>query len=292
MDASGSTDDYESLTREQLLALVKSKGKSAPSPVAAKPKVEPTKTNKCSFTAARGDGCTTNLPVVVNYGAKGYCKQHRNTVQANKAKQDWEEEEKKAASVKVVPPKQESKVLKKEAPKKTKKEAISTRRKIKKNKWGHFEDEETGIVFDPHTKTAIGVQDRKTGALLALSDKNIAVCIKYGWNYAVTKKKKKVPVVEPSSSTEESSEEESPEEEESDDEESEEEDSGEESGEEGSEEDEEEDSGEESGEEGSEEGSEEDEEEAEEDSEEEAEDDEEESEENEESEEEDDDDDE
>ena len=57
------------------------------------------------------------------------------------------------------------------------------KRKIKQNKWGRYEDSETGILFDPQTKAAFGIQDRKNGRILPLNKDAISSCEKYGWKY-------------------------------------------------------------------------------------------------------------
>ena len=66
-------------------------------------------------------------------------------------------------------------------------EPVTVKRVIKPNKWGRFEDLETGILFDPKSKAAYGVQDRRTGKVLALKPKDIEVCEKYRWKYHVIK---------------------------------------------------------------------------------------------------------
>jgi hypothetical protein len=57
------------------------------------------------------------------------------------------------------------------------------KKKIMPNKWGRFEDVETHILFDPATKAAYGVQDQKTGKVLALENKHITICKNNGWRY-------------------------------------------------------------------------------------------------------------
>lgn len=103
------------------------------------------------------------------------------------------------------------------------KKAEPIKKKIGPNKWGRFEDPDTGIVFDPKTKAAYCVQDRKTGKIYPLRDEHIKICKRNGWNIVM----KKNTVVE--SSPEASSSEEEEEEIDSDEEEEEEEDEEEES---------------------------------------------------------------
>ena len=93
--------------------------------------------------------------------------------------------------VKKVEPKEEqvspppTNIPPKSAVSETPKESLVSRtvvkKKISRNKWGRFEEPDTGIVFDPNTKAAFGVQDHKTGKLLALSKKHIELCEKYHW---------------------------------------------------------------------------------------------------------------
>jgi hypothetical protein len=89
---------------------------------------------------------------------------------------------------------------KKTAKSSLKKPAV-VKRKIKQNKWGRYEDSETGILFDPQTKAAFGVQDRKKGRILPLNKNAIDTCEKYGWKYVSIKAEE-----ENSSSSEEDSE--------------------------------------------------------------------------------------
>ena len=69
--------------------------------------------------------------------------------------------------------------------KKTKSKPLIVKRVIKANKWGRFEDRETGIVFDPDSKAAYGVQNKKTGRVDPLSQKEIDICNRYKWKYHV-----------------------------------------------------------------------------------------------------------
>jgi len=57
------------------------------------------------------------------------------------------------------------------------------KKRITPNKWGKFEDPDTGIVFDPKTHQAYGVQDRITGRILSLTQVHIRLCNRYGWKY-------------------------------------------------------------------------------------------------------------
>ena len=165
---------------------------------------------KCSFVPKRSDqiACTENPEV--QYGISCYCKKHKRTVQAMKAKKDWEDvnsppeitpmvETPEVVPVVVTPvvkpevvpvvvtpvvkpevvpvvvtpvvtpesiPQKKKTVVEtkpKAASKKvdTKAAAPVKKRVIGPNKWGRFEDLETGIIFDPKSKAAYGVQDHK-----------------------------------------------------------------------------------------------------------------------------------
>ena len=87
----------------------------------------------------------------------------------------------------------------------------TVKKRIFPNKWGRYEDPDTHIVFDGQTKRAYGVQDHKTGKILALSQKHIDICNARTWGYFIIKKEqqpepKKKPVkskpVEPESEEE------------------------------------------------------------------------------------------
>ncbi len=58
-----------------------------------------------------------------------------------------------------------------------------TKKKITANAWGRFEDTDTGIVFDPSTKSAYGVQDHITGKVNTLTLKHIEICKRHQWKY-------------------------------------------------------------------------------------------------------------
>jgi hypothetical protein len=173
------------------------------------------KVKPCSFIPKKANQqpCT-ELPNV-NYGDRGFCKKHARTVQAINAKNSFVESQKpveilhpvSTESTRVdveekapekIPEKTSgekiekvlkttSKSLKNDQSKKTPKIKSPTpnvvKRKISQNKWGRYEDEETSILFDPKTKAAYGIQDRKSGKVLPLNEKAIAICEKYKWKY-------------------------------------------------------------------------------------------------------------
>jgi hypothetical protein len=60
--------------------------------------------------------------------------------------------------------------------------------KASRNKWGRFEHLESGIVFDPLSRKAYGIQ-HKNGAVYSLSPKEVSICIKNGWSYTLPQTK-------------------------------------------------------------------------------------------------------
>jgi hypothetical protein len=101
---------------------------------------------------------------------------------------------KRSKATTVEPPLEEKESPPKEkeiSKKQIKEDKLETRTIIKKkitpNKWGRFEEPDTGIVFDPSTKSAFAVQDHKTGKLLPLTQEQIAICKKYQWKYQIIK---------------------------------------------------------------------------------------------------------
>jgi len=218
--------DPSSLTKEQLLELLRLKEESESNNV----------TERCKFMPLRGAKvpCTENSTTPY-----GFCKKHSRTVQSKRAKEEWEmvhvEKQKEPEPVEEPEPAEEK--IPPQLPNIVEKKSVKQikTKTIRKNYWGRYEDPVTGICFDKDTREAYGVQDRVTGRIKPLSKEHISICNKKGWKYYV-------PTVDEESPDEES------EEESSEDEESEEE-SGDSSG--SSEKSEEEDSDEESEEEDS-----------------------------------------
>jgi hypothetical protein len=60
--------------------------------------------------------------------------------------------------------------------------------KLTPNRWGRFEDHDTGIVFDPDKKMAIGIQGHD-GKVHPLDSTAIDECIEKGWAYMQPTKK-------------------------------------------------------------------------------------------------------
>lgn len=223
--------DIENLSKDELIALLK-KGKT----------VDTYTSELCAFRPTRQNQPPCPKDPVVYYGTTGYCTAHSKTVQAQNVKREYElskaqvdepmveegdnslvearhsstsgssEEEPPQKptprkEVQRVPPRKE--VSKPAPPPPAKKRTTLTR-----NKWGNYEESETRIVFNSMKKAAFGVQCHKTGDILPLQAKHIALCKKNGWSYIVD---------ETSSEEEEESEEEVEEDEEEEDENSEEE---------------------------------------------------------------------
>lgn len=57
--------------------------------------------------------------------------------------------------------------------------------RIRPNKWGRYEEPDSHIVFDHVEKVAIGIQDQKSGRVLALDAKAIEHCKKNLWKYKI-----------------------------------------------------------------------------------------------------------
>lgn len=53
---------------------------------------------------------------------------------------------------------------------------------LRPNFWGRYEEKQTGLVFDPETKAAYGVQD-PSGSVYRLTKKHIRICEQKGWAY-------------------------------------------------------------------------------------------------------------
>jgi hypothetical protein len=194
---------------------------------------------KCMYRPLRGPSVECLDPVVTPFG---FCKKHKTTVQAKKAKDKWEMEEILPAKEEVkpqqpnviptmpilplkkpppveIPPKEESDYedenemnnqIIKDVKETQEKPALPPvgRLVLRPNKYNRFEDPDSHIVFDPRTKCAYGIQT-KNGKVLALSNKEIDICKKRGWRYQIRK-----PIIP--DDDEESEEEQSEEEEEED----------------------------------------------------------------------------
>lgn len=164
----------------------------------------------CHFVPRRKDQTSCKNPVVISYGDKNYCKDHKRTVQALKERDNWSENEKNKIRETMETPDSESEEENKEPSEETPKEedkitevntAFSNlnlkpppqkmkdgdtpikKKRISKNKWGRFEDPDTHIVFDPFTKQAYGYQNHASGTVQALTEENKRTCRKKGWEF-------------------------------------------------------------------------------------------------------------
>ena len=152
---------------------------------------------KCLYKALRGTSGECAEPVVTEYG---FCKKHKQTVQARKCKDKFEadqllpsKEEPVASPVKE-DDKEEAEELGKELEKEMEEKSVKQseppvpgRLILRPNKWNRFEDPATGLVWDSCSKACYGIQG-KNGKVLALTDKEIALCIKNRWRYQIMKR--------------------------------------------------------------------------------------------------------
>ena len=206
------TADLSSLSKEELLTLLAAKGvtqapASAPLQEEQSSQEKLVSQDRCKYKPLKGDAKQCPEPVTTSYG---YCKKHSRTVQAKKAKEEFDaanqkpQVEVKVDSVKEVEKenskhedevdderdlelekelrKMEEKVMRDEG----KKKPVKRKKIISPNKWGRFEDTETHIVFDPVKRCAYGVQDHKTGNVNALSKSHIDICKRNLWSYTVS----------------------------------------------------------------------------------------------------------
>lgn len=190
--------DFDSLTREQLVELLKQKSVPAE--------------NVCKYIFLRSrEPCTSKATTPF-----GFCSKHVSSSAGKEAKAAYE----KSITPPVVPepeplvepelavvesvvekqPQQSVKSLKQqkvpETPYSKKlpdldEEQRSSRIRppppkqkktiIKTNKWGNFEDADSGILFDPKSRKAFGVQDHKTGRIFKLTSIHKELCRRNGW---------------------------------------------------------------------------------------------------------------
>lgn len=182
--------DLSSLSREQLLNLLQKKEEDKTED--AVPKEE----SLCQFKPTR---VNQKKCVEKAHTEWGFCKRHSRTVQAKKAKEEWERVQKTLEDTKKEEPKvvEEPQVLDKSPEKPVEKdnekpsdksvEKPKTKKKIRKkiikpNCYGRYEDKDSHIVFHPGTKSAYGVQ-MPNGDVGKLTPNHIAICKKHGWPY-------------------------------------------------------------------------------------------------------------
>lgn len=133
---------------------------------------------KCLFKPLRANQKACSLDATTEWG---FCSKHVRTVQAKAAKDHYTEEQNKKFE-------EDMKAFDEEIDKINLSESEdsgdeqNTRVIIKTNKWGKFEDEDTGIVFNPDTKAAYGVQ-AENGEVYELDEEAIQTCIENGWAY-------------------------------------------------------------------------------------------------------------
>jgi hypothetical protein len=157
----------------------------------------------CSFVPTRKNQSACKNPIIVSFGDRHYCKDHKRTVQAKKEQEKWAKEEEEKLKQKMEEQDSESsdeeeedKTDEDEEEEQEQKETIEkfrnlsttksenvTKKKIYKNKYGRFEDPDTHFVFDPKDKLVYGVQDNVTGKVRSLTERDIQKCINRKWRY-------------------------------------------------------------------------------------------------------------
>jgi hypothetical protein len=199
--------DYSSLTREELLQLLQKESNNQQQNEDKK---------VCKFLPLRQDQPPCPEEPATPYG---FCKKHRNTVQARKSEKEWEKQQNienppppqpitEQAPAPVIEPEkspetppprrvENKKSLKVQIPEHDDSDSEpeekivlkpakkSTTTQIHKNQWGRFEHSETHIVFDPIERAAYGVQDHNTGKILPLTKSYIDICKNKKWKYQV-----------------------------------------------------------------------------------------------------------
>jgi hypothetical protein len=171
---------------------------SASKPVIKKEVVEDTSSfGKCIFKPLRSNQkvCTSDATT-----AWGFCARHSRTKQGKTLQEEYEKEEqskydaemreleKELESLYVSDEESEDEDAESEeneddseddwVPEKKKEKKIV----ISQNKWGKFEEKETGIVFNADTRFAHGIQE-PDGTVSDLTRKAIKICIERGWPY-------------------------------------------------------------------------------------------------------------
>ena len=194
--------DYSNLSKEELLEMLRKQQNNV---IEENDDVESTLTCRYKSTAKKNPK-TCDEPAITVYG---FCKKHSKTIQAKKAREEWESLNTKSQQppppkVEEPPPPPEpepapepepepepepapppvhtptpkpvqKKVVKKQQP-------VVRKKTIRPNHWGRYEDPDTHILFNPVTKCAYGVQD-PTGKILPLTHGHVLICKKNRWNY-------------------------------------------------------------------------------------------------------------
>ena len=107
----------------------------------------------CKFTPHRPNRAPCDRESMEGYS---FCKRHSNTLQAQNYSPSTQEKEEESGYKKV---------------------------EIVQNKFGNFEDVDSGIVFNKKTRKAQGYQNHADGKVYPLSPSHIVVCKKNYWDY-------------------------------------------------------------------------------------------------------------
>lgn len=130
----------------------------------------------------------------------GFCSKHSRTVQSKEAKKRFEDSIKEEQEQKLKALDDE---LAQELADLVDSSDEEEKMVISPNYWGRFEERDSGIVFDPDTKNAYGIQ-AEDGLIEPLDEEAIKTCIENGWRYTVstpTKKTGKIPKEKPKEAT-------------------------------------------------------------------------------------------
>ena len=140
----------------------------------------------CCFVPLRGVKKPCGNMLINEYG---FCSKHVKTAQAKATKEEFDKRQEQIR-------RQQLKELEEEL------DNLSSGDEdkiiITPNTWGRFEEPNTGIVFNPDSTVAIGVQS-PDGKVLELDEEAIAKCIENGWSYLIKNKSakaRKLPVQE------------------------------------------------------------------------------------------------
>jgi hypothetical protein len=158
----------------------------------------------CKFKPLRGKNAKPCTKLATQ--PWGFCSTHNRTNQAKAAKKEYEEEKQRKEAERIKELEKELDELNELDDEEDTEEyeyaengdysdVGSGDEKILKlvpNRWGRFEDANTGIVFNQETKVAIGMQDAD-GKVYDLDESAIEECIKNGWAYMQPTKKAKIP---------------------------------------------------------------------------------------------------
>lgn len=197
--------DYSKLSKQELVTLLTSKkGKSSRS-ISKKEKNIDEDTSilagdypygQCQFVPTRGTRKRCTRAATTSYG---FCATHNSTVQARNHKKKKDEEENKRRQKETEDKKKPKKKKSVSLPPKKKKHSYTPSYPVEsttynnelvvtKNKFNHFEHKKTGIVFDPKTKKACGVQTT-SGKVYPLTEEHVLICERNGWPYQLPEDK-------------------------------------------------------------------------------------------------------